>query len=194
MAFNLAWIKQHKAIVAGIVLGGLVLIYLAKRSSVGSSSGAGNFLAAQQQGQLQMAQLNAQLSAQGDATHSQLESQLIAYNAEQQHSQDQIAGEIALYGLQHKLQSESIAASEAERAALLPSIKKLLDFSASGKLAGHNLEQQTITNELALLLASGGYSNPNSIAGSLPPVTQSGQSAGFNINIPGIGSLGVGGI
>lgn len=185
MAFNFAWIKEHKVAVAGIVLGALVVIYLARKG--GSSSGGGGIydvLQSQQQGQLQMAQLNAQLAAQGNQTQAQLEATQISANAQQAHDQDQAASTIALYGLQGHLYEEVLHSQEEEQKALLPSIEKIISVNPNS-LKGNNLVQQTLQNELALLLTRGGA------AGSLPPVTQSGSSQNFGINIPGFGSLGI---
>jgi hypothetical protein len=187
MAINLAWIKEHKAIVAGLVFGTIALIYLARRSSgSGSSSGVAGVLQSAQQGQLQMAQLNAQLSAQGNQTQAQLEAEQISANAQQQHDQDQAAATIALYGLQGHLYEEQLNAQTSEQQALLPLEQQLV--STKG-LAGHNALQQTIENELALLLTRG------SAAGSLPPSYTGGSSGtNFGISIPGFGSLGVSGL
>jgi hypothetical protein len=186
MEFNLAWVKQHKAVVAGVVFGAIVLIYIARRSSGSSSSGVASALQSQQAGQLQMAQLNAQLSAQGDQTQAQLEAEQISTNAQTQQSQDQAAGQIALYGLQGHLYEEELNAQETEQQALLPLETQLVNTKG---LSGHPNLQQTIENELALLLTRG------SASGSLPSsIGGSGSGTGFNLNIPGFGSLGVGGL
>jgi hypothetical protein len=186
MAFNLAWIKEHKAIVAGVVLVTIGIIYLAKKSGSSSSSGVAGVLQSQQQGQLQMAQLNAQLSAQGDQTNAQLEAQQISANAQTQHDHDTAAAQIALYGLQGHLYEDALAAQVSEQQSLLPLETSLINTKG---LSGHTGLQQTIQNELALLLTRG------SAAGSLPSVAGSGGSGvGFTLNIPGLGSLGVGGL
>jgi len=185
MALNLAWVKEHKAAVAGIVLGALVLIYLARRGG-SSSSGVAGVLQSAQAGQLQMAQLNAQLSAQGDQTNAQLEAAQIAANAQIEHDRDAAAGQIALYGLQGHLYEDALKAQEAEQTALLPLETHLIDTKG---LAGRPNLQQTIENELALLLTQGkaAGSLPSSIGGSSP-------GAGFSLSIPGIGGLSVGGL
>jgi hypothetical protein len=190
MAFNLAWIKEHKGIVAGVVLGAILLIYIAKRSGgTSASSGVAGALQAQQAGQLQMAQLNAQLSAQGNQTQAQLEAEQISTNAQQQSTQDQSAEQIALYGLQGHLYEDQLNAQVSEQQSLLPLEEKILSVNPSS-LYGHTAEQQTLENELALLLTRG------SVAGNLPATYApgSGGSAGFTLNIPGLGNLGVGGI
>lgn len=189
MEFNLAWIKQHKGIVAGIIFGAVVFIYLARRSSGGSaSSGVAGALAQTQQGQLQMAQLNAQLSAQGNQTQAQLEAEQISTNAQTQQAQDQAAGQIALAGLQGHLYEEIISAHTAEENALLPSIEKIINVDPKS-LRDHSAVAQALQNELALLLTRG------SAAGSLPPTyTGPTQGTSFGISIPGLGSLGVGGL
>jgi hypothetical protein len=195
MAFNLAWIKEHKFVVAGIILGGFVLIYFVKKNNANSSSGVAGVLAQQNAGQLQMAQLNAQLSAQGQQTQAQLESQQISAQTQQQQEQDQVASQIALYGLQGSLEEKALVAQQAQQSSLLPLEQELINYSGSGKLSGHPQVQQTIENELALLLAEGGGGNPSFLggAGGLPPI-QPGSGGGLNLTIPGLGSLGYGGL
>lgn len=189
MALNLAWIKQHKAAVAGIVLGALVLIYLVSKRSSSAGSGVAGVLQSAQQGQLQMAQLNAQLSAQGDQTNAQLEATQISANAQNQHDQDQAASSIALYGLQGHLYEDAINAQEAQNAALLPLEQSIIKESTPGALAGRPNVQQTLENELALLLTRG------SASGSLPSSIGGGSTnTGFSLSIPGIGGLSVGGL
>lgn len=184
MAFNFAWIKEHKAAVAGIVLGALVIIYLA-RSKSGGSGGGGVYdvLASQQQGQLQMAQLNAQLSAQGNQTQAQLEAERISANAQTQHDQDQAASTIALYGLQGHLYEENLHSQDEELKALMPSIQKIINVNPKS-LEGHQGVQQTLIDELELLLSRGQAQPPSVITGQS-------QQTGFGISIPGFGSLGV---
>jgi hypothetical protein len=191
MEFNLAWVKQHKGIVAGIVFGAIVLIYLAKRSggSSDASGGVAGALQSQQAGQLQMAQLNAQLSAQGQQTQAQLEAEQISTSAQTQQAQDQEAGQIALYGLQGHLYEDQLNAESSEQQSLLPLEQQILNEGTPKALSGHPNVQQTLENELALLLTRG------SASGSLPS-SIGGNSAGtgFALNIPGLGSLGVSGI
>lgn len=188
MALNFAWIKQHKAIVAGIVLGALVIIYLASKRG-GSSSGVAGVLESAQQGQLQMAQLNAQLSEQGHQTDAQLESVQIQANAQNQHDTDAAATQIALAGLQGHLYEDVLKAHQEEEAALLPSIEKIIGVNPK-TLFGHTAEQQTLENELALLLTRG------AAAGNLPPsyYPNSGGGTSFGVSIPGFGSFGIQGI
>lgn len=186
MALNLGWVKEHKVAVAGVVLGAIVLIYVAKRSGgSSSSSGIAGAIGAQQQGQLQMAQLNAQLTAQGDQTQAQLEAAQISANAQTQQQQNQVAEQIALYGLQGNLQSEALTAQEQYRTALLPAIQSITSVD-SKTLRDHQYVAQTLQNELALLLSQGSASGLPSVI----PGQQSAQS-GFNLNIPGIGNLGI---
>jgi hypothetical protein len=191
MAFNLSWIKEHKGIVAGVVLGAVLLIYIAKKSGGSSSdSGVAGALQSQQAGQLQMAQLNAQLSAQGQQTQAQLEAEQISTNAQSQSSQDQAAEQIALYGLQGSLYNNQLNAEVSEQQSLEPLEQQILSVSPSS-LYGHTAEQQTLENELALLLTRG------QVAGNLPATYapgSGGSGSGFTLNIPGLGNLGVGGL
>lgn len=182
---NFAWIKAHKGIVAGVVLGALVLIYIVSKRNASAGSGLGGALQSAQQGQLQMAQLNAQLAAQGDQTQAQLESQQIAANAQAQHDQDAAASQIALYGLQGHLYEEQLNAYTSEQTNLFPLEEKILNTNPTS-LFGHTAEQQTLQNELALLLTQG------RAAGSLPPsYTGATPGTSFGVSIPGFGTVGV---
>jgi hypothetical protein len=93
---NLEWLKKHPYAAAGAILVGIIVIYLVLRKGGGSStSGLGSAIAAQNQGQLQMAQLNAQLSAQSQQTQAQLAAQELQTQAQTQAQQDAIAGQVA---------------------------------------------------------------------------------------------------
>jgi len=199
MHFNFEYIKKHPAIAGAIVVGVLIVVYLLVRSK-GSTSGVGGILAQVNAGQLQMAQLNAQLSAQGEQTQAQLQAQEIAANAQVQQQENQIAGSLVnsqlVYGNQAKIVQEELASHTAIFQSLLPQIENLLNRPG---LQGHQALQETTLQELELLLAEGAgpLSNPSFLAasGSLPNINATpGGTAGFNINIPGVGSVGVGGL
>jgi hypothetical protein len=191
---NLEWFKQHKLATGVIVVAGLIVLYVVSKKSSSSSSGLAGIVAGEQQGQLQMAQLNAQLSASSNQTSAQLEAEQIAANAQTQHEQDQLVSSILgtqlVYGNQSKVLEEEINARQNELTTLAPEIQGLITDIPHEK--GHNLVQQSEVNALALLL---GETNPNILpgAGGLPSVTQSGPSSSFGINIPGLGSVGVSG-
>jgi hypothetical protein len=205
MAFDLDYIKKHKVAVGAVVVGALVIIYLvSKNSGSNSSSGISSVLAQQNQGQLQMAQLNAQLTAQGNQTQAQLEAEQISAGAQQQQEQDQTAASIVAaqlgYNSENTIAGSEISAIEQQQSNLLGPETSLADELASGSLAGHTAEQQSIENALALLLSEGGGLGSNSsllsAAGGLPSVYNPGgtSSTGVGITLPGIGNLGLYGI
>jgi hypothetical protein len=204
MAFDLDYIKKHKVAVGAVVVGALVIIYLVSKNSGSSSSGVASVLAQQNQGQLQMAQLNAQLTAQGNQTQAQLEAEQISAGAQQQQEQDQTAASIVAsqlgYNSENTIAGSEISAIEQQQSNLLGPETTLADELASGSLAGHTAEQQSIENALALLLSEGGGLGSNSgllgAAGGLPPVYSPGgtSNTGVGITLPGIGNLGLYGI
>jgi hypothetical protein len=102
---NLEWIKKHPYVVAA---GGLVLLlvfYLIFKSSSGSGNSLDSAIEQQNQGQLQMAQLNAQLSAQSEQTQAQLTAGEYETQAQEQEEQDQTAGSLASEIIPEELQS-----------------------------------------------------------------------------------------
>jgi len=193
MPFDLEYFKKHKAVTGAIVVGALVIVYMIHKSGSSSSSGGvAGVLAQQQQGQLQMAQLNAQLSAQGDQTQAQLQAEQIAAGTQQTQAQDQIAGQIVAaqlgYNSQNTQAEEYFNAVQQRQAQLLPLESTLSNMLSSGNLAGHEAEQQSILNALELFLSGGS-------ASGLPPVySPQGSNTGFSLNIPGLGSLGLSGL
>jgi hypothetical protein len=99
--------KKHPYAAGGAVLVGLIVVYLLMRNSGGS--GGGNFsslAASQQQGQLQLAQLNAQESAASEQTQAQLAAEEYQGNLQAEESQNQLVGGLASSIIPAQLQSE----------------------------------------------------------------------------------------
>ena len=104
---NFEWVKKHPYATGAAVLAGLVVIFVFFRSSgSGSSGGIASVAADQEQGQLQMAELSSQESAQQDQLNAQLASQEYATSASEQQNQDQLASTIASQILPEQIQSE----------------------------------------------------------------------------------------
>lgn len=185
-----SWAKAHPAATAAIVLIGGVIFYLILRGQgSGATSGVAQLAQTQAATQAQTDQLNAQLSAQTQQTQAQLQAQEIQASTQAQAQQDTIAGQVIseqlslqpqLQGqeLQAELLKEQLANQSELQASLTPLEQQALNISKMGNRA------TTGQNELALLLQEGG-----SVV--VPPPN---PGAGFTLNIPGVGGLGVTGL
>lgn len=178
---NLEWVKKHKyAVAAGVVVVLVLLVVLFRRGSSGSNlTGA---ITAQNQGQLQMAQLNAQLSAQSEQTQAQLAATEFTGQTQQQEQQTALAGQIAGTVLPIQFESqiyqEELKAQELHQQDILPLEQQALKISTQGNRA------QTGQNLLALLEGIPATSLPVQGAGTTSP-------SGLGLSIPGLGSLGL---
>ncbi|HXT74613.1 MAG TPA: hypothetical protein VN785_12240 [Candidatus Angelobacter sp.] len=186
---NLEFLKKHKYAAAGGAIALFLIIYLLMRNSSSSSGGGlAGAIASQNQGQLQMAQLNAQLSAQSEQTQAQLASQEFAAQTSAQAQQDQLAAQLAGTLIPQQFQSQlyerELTAQAQTQNELLPLEQQALAISKQGSRA------QTGQNELALLLSE---TNPSIVygAGSLPVqgAGTGGSGSGFSF---GLGPLKLG--
>ena len=188
MNVNLEWIKKHPYAAAGGALALLVIFVLILRRGGSSGSSLGSAIAAQNQGQLSMAQLNAQLSAQQDQTNAQLSAEELSAQAQEQEQQTSVVGQLAgtILPMQEEssLYEEELAAQQHEQQSLMPLEQEALDISKQGNRA------QTGQNLLALLLSEESP-YPASFAGSLPVQGANTKPGGFSLGIPGLGSLGL---
>jgi hypothetical protein len=163
---KLEWFKKHPYAAGAAILAGLVVIYLIFRQSSSSSGGGLASLAAgQEQGQLQLAQLNEQASAQEQATQAQLASESYAAQVQETEQQNQEVGGLAETIIPAQLESElykqELEKQSEEQTALMPLEKQALQISTQGNRA------QTGQNELAILLASEGeFANPAFLSGA----------------------------
>lgn len=179
---NLEWLKKHKgaAIAGGIGL--LLVLYLLFRNSASSSSGLSSAISAQNQGQLQLAQANAQLNAQSEQTQAELAASEYSTQAQEKESQNQEVGDLVGTLLpeqfQTGLEGQELEAEEAEQSNLIPLEGEALDISKMGNRA------TTGQNELALLLGEGG-----SVFAPTPS-----PSTGVSLSIPGLANLGLFGL
>lgn len=178
---NLEWLKKHKAaaIAGGVVA--LLVLYVLFRNSSSSSNSLNSAIAQQNQGQEQMAELNAQESAQEEQTQAELAGQEYQTQASVQEEQDQTAGALASQiipdQLEESLYGEEIGAQEQEQENLLPDINEALQISTQGNRA------VTGVNELGLLLGEGSVGSFNAEAG-----VNASQPQPLNIVLSGLGS------
>lgn len=179
---NLEWLKKHPYAAAGGGLALLVIfVLIIHRSSSSSSNSLGSTITAQNQGQLQMAQLNAQLSSQSEQTQAQLAAQEYATQAQQQEQQTALVGSLAStvipMQINSQLYQQELAAQEAHQAEIMPLEEQALTISTMGNRA------QTGQNLLALLEGMPSTSLPVQGAGTTSP-------SSFGFAIPGLGQLG----
>lgn len=149
---NLEWLKKHPKAAAAAIIGALLVFYLLFRNSSASSGGGlTGAIASQNQGQEQMAQLNAQLSAQSEQTQASLAAQENATQAQEQEQQTQLVGQLAGTLIPQQLQSniyeQELAAQAHEQANLLP-----LEITAQQQIGKGGSLEGTGADELALLL------------------------------------------
>lgn len=160
---NLEWLKKHKAAAIGGGVALLVVIYLLFRNNANSGSSLGSAIAQQNQGQLQMAELNAQESASSTQAQAQLAASEYSTQAQEQEAQDQTVGSLASEIVPQQLESgiyaQEIAAQEQEQESLIPLENEALSISKQGNRA------VTGVNELGLLLGEGSIPSFNSEAG-----------------------------
>ena len=157
----LEYLKHHPAAAGAAILGALVFVYLIFRHAGSSGSGIAGLAASQQAGQLQLAQTNAQLSAQQDQTNAQLAGQEFAAQIQEQESRDQLVAslgsQVIPIQLESQLYEQELLAAEKQQQNLLP-----LESQAIGQVGkGGSLETAGI-NELSLLLnqgPAGGFNN-----------------------------------
>jgi hypothetical protein len=183
-------LKKHKIAVA-IGSAGIVLLYILTRSSDGSSSSGGNdglqIAALQSNQNLQQAQIQAQQNmAQISATTQDTQTA-----AELNAQQSQLAVEAALglqqQGSQASLEKEALDAEVKQNATyenlvagIAPNVSSQL---LSGKLAGHEAEQESDVNLLGLLLGN------ESGLGSYNSTISNQGIAGDQASTTGIGDL-----
>lgn len=186
---NLEWLKKHKLAAGGAILVGLLVIFfLFRQSGSSSSSGLSSLAANQEQGQLQLAELNAQASSQQSQLNTQLSASEFQTQAQEQESQDQLAAEVASQAIPYQFEApiyqQELTNQAAEQSALLPLESQLINFSTSGGgRSSFGLEE----NELLSLFGAGEGTLPNLTASPNPPSS----STGVTLNIPGLGNLGV---
>lgn len=185
MKLNLEWLKKHPAAAGAAILVGLLVLFLLFRRSSGGGSNIASLAAGQEQGQLQLAQLNAQQSAQQNQLQAQLSAQEFATQAQVQQSQDQLAATIldkALpYQFEAPLYEQQLKNQAAEQAALIPLESNALSIS---KRSNRGI---TGTEELALLL---GESSAVPSLASADATIATGSGSGFTLGLPGGISLG----
>ena len=177
---NLEWIKKHPYVVAAVLVGGIVFLYvLAKKGSSGSGLGAA--IAQQNAGQLQMAQLNAQLNAQTSQTNASLAASENNTQAQLQAQQDQLAGQLVgtlvPAQLNSQLYQQELAYQFQHNQSLLPLEQQAIQESTQGNRA------QTGQNLLALLLGYNSTGLPVQGAGTTSPTSFSISPSGFGFNL-----------
>lgn len=184
---KLEWLKKHPYAAAGGGLALLVIFYLLYRhSSSSSGSGLSGAIAQQNQGQLQMAQLNAQLDSQSSQTQAQLAAQEYATQAQEQMQQTQLVGQLAgtliPAQMNSNLYEQELLAQEHQQAAMLP-----LEQTAMGQVGqGGSLETAGL-NELSLLSGQGMAGGLSNLPGGNHPAA----NPGLNMFLGGLGtSLG----
>lgn len=183
---NLEWLKKHKAAAIGGGVLALLIVYLLFRNSGASSSNSlGSAIAQQNQGQLQMAELNAQESAQSSQVQAELAASEYSTQAQEQEEQDQTVGSIAETIIPSQLQAgvynNEISAEQAEYGenvnyaeSLEPLEEQALNISTEGNRA------VTGTNELALLLGEGNVGSFNISAEGSSAAASAAQSSELN--------------
>lgn len=178
MNLNLEWLKKHKVAAGAAILIGVLVLFVLLRKSGSSSSGSdlSSLAANQQQGQLQLAELNAQESAQQNQLGAQVSLSEYQTEAQQQAQQDQLAaslaGTIVPQQIESSLYSEELAGEESQQTALLPLEQQALKISTTGN------NSQLGLAELAALLGEGGQvSNKFGSSTVLP-------SSGFTLTNP----------
>jgi hypothetical protein len=189
----LEFVKKHPTAIAGGIVAVIVVIYLISRSSSSSGGDLSGAIASQQAGSLQAAQLNAQLSAQSEQTQAELASQEYSGSLQEQEQQDTLAGQvigtIVPAQLESGLYSQELTNQANEAAAInkyIPSAFAVTGESNRGVIG---------EDELALLLGAGeGSSSLVQAAGGLPQSAGTSGGGGFNLQIPGLGTLGASGI
>lgn len=179
MKLNLEWLKKHPAAAGGAILVGLLVIFLLFRRTGSGGGNLASLAAGQQSGQLQLAELGAQESAQQQQLQTQLSAQEYSISAQEQQSQDQLVASIFPSVLQEKLYQTELTNQSAEQSALIPLEERLVTYGTSGKAHGSLIGLSQ--NELAILEAAG--------TGGVPqvgtPYEPQGSPSGFNLSLPG---------
>lgn len=187
MKLNLEWLKKHKLAAGAAVLVGLLVLFVLFRKS-GSSGGITSLAANQQQGQLQLAELNAQEGSQQDQLNTQLAASEYQTQAQQQANQDQLAASIASaalpYQFEQPLYEQELTNQGAEQEALIPLEEELVGYGTSGKAHGSLIG--LTQNELELLTGETSGQVPSLGA----PYESQGSGSGFSISLPG--GIGIG--
>jgi hypothetical protein len=184
MNLNLEWFKKHKVAAGAAILVGLLVLFLIFRKSSGGGSDLGSLAANQQQGQLQLAELNAQESAQQSQLQTQLAASEYQTQAQTQASQDQLAASVLSEALPYQLESpifeQELSNQASEQTALLPLEQQALTISTKGNNAQLGLA------ELATLMGEGSnIANKYGSATTLP-------SSGTTLENPFLTNLGNG--
>jgi hypothetical protein len=189
----LEFVKKHPTAIAGGIVAVIIVIYLISRSSSSSGGDLTGAIASQQAGQLQMAQLNAQLSAQSEQTQAQLEAQEYSGSLAQQEQQDTLAGQVIGTVVPAQLESGLYSQELKNQAAIAGQISGYLPQAFA--VTGESNRGVIGEDELALLLGTiEGNSSLVQAAGGLPQSAGTSGGGGFNLSLPGIGSLGASGI
>lgn len=157
---NLEWLKKHKyAAAAGILVVLVILYLLLKRGGQSSGGGLAGAISAQNQGQLQMAQLNAQLSAQSEQTQAQLAAQEFQTESQTQAQRDalaaQLAGQILPIQAETPIYEQELKQQFAQQQALIP-----LEITAQKQIGRGGSLETAGAEELALLLGQTEAVNP----------------------------------
>jgi hypothetical protein len=172
---NFEWLKKHPYVAAagGLVL--LIVFYLIFRSSSSSSgSSLTSAISQQNQGQLQMAELNAQLSSQSDQEQAQLAASEYDTQASEQEEQDQTAGALAEELVPEELESTLGSQELADEYGLAEQGVNLTMLGGSGQ-TGQDVRNAGLTI-LGEALGEGGTTSAPS------------SSGGININLGSLGS------
>lgn len=181
---NLEWLKKHKyaAAAGGAVL--LLLLVVMFRRNASSGSSLGSAITAQNQDQLQMAQLNAQLSSQSEQTQAQLAATEYQTQAQEEEQQTGVVGSILgnVLPIQYENQvyGEELAAEQQEQTQLLP-----LEETAQQQIGRGGSLEGTGADELALLLGEAS-------AAQYPVYGQASTSKGFGFGLTLPNNIGVG--
>lgn len=188
---NLEWLKKHKAAAIGGGVLALLVIYMLFRNSSGSSSSLGSAIAQQNQGQLQMAELNAQESAASTQTQAQLAATEYSTQAQEQEQQDQLAGQLvgtivpgqeqtSIYNNEISAEEQAYGEQLGYAESLLP-----LEETAQGQIGKGGSLEGTGVDELALLLGEGS-------SAQFPVYGQASTSKGFGAGVQLPGGIGIG--
>lgn len=160
MKFNLEWFKKHPAAAGAAILVGLLVVFVLFRKGGSSGSSFASIAANQQAGDLQLAELNAQQSAQSDQINAQVGLSEYQTEAQLQSSRDQLAASVVSGALPYQVSAQ-------RQQQLLPLEAEALKISTEKNFS------QLGEEELAALLGEGGtvtnrYGSTTILPASLP--------------------------
>lgn len=138
MKFNLEWFKKHPAAAGAAILVGLLVVFVLFRKGGSSSGGFASLAAGQQAGDLQLAELNAQQSAQQDQLNAQVGLSEYQTEASVQSAQDQLAAQLVSGVVPLQLRAQ-------QQTTLLPLEEEALALGKNPKLAQ---ESELLLSEL----------------------------------------------